>query len=67
MKKQSSAIVSENHLLTESDACAYLRIRPRQLYTWRKQGLIPYIKIGKALRFRKADVDAALERMRIAG
>jgi excisionase family DNA binding protein len=28
-------------------------------------GLIPYLKIGRAVRFRKAEVDAALERMRI--
>jgi excisionase family DNA binding protein len=66
MNQQSSATPSEDHLLTESDICAYLRIRPRQLYTWRMQGLIPYFKIGKALRFRKADVDAALEQLRIA-
>jgi hypothetical protein len=28
-------------------------------------GLIPYIKIGKAVRFRVAEVAAAIERMRI--
>jgi excisionase family DNA binding protein len=66
MNQQSSATPSEDHLLTESDICDYLRIRPRQLYTWRMQGLIPYFKIGKALRFRKVDVDAALEQLRIA-
>jgi len=54
-------------LLTEAEVCDYLRIRPRQLYTWRREGLIPYIKIGKALRFRRADIDAALEKLRIAG
>jgi predicted DNA-binding transcriptional regulator AlpA len=27
--------------------------------------LIPYFKIGRAVRFRKSDVDAALERMRM--
>ena len=67
MNQQSSATPADDHLLTEPEVCDYLRIRPRQLYTWRKQGLIPYIKIGKALRFRKAAVDAALERMKIVG
>jgi len=67
MNQQSSAPHADHNLLTESEACAYLRIRPRQLYTWRRQGLIPYIKIGKALRFRMADVDTALERMTIDG
>jgi predicted DNA-binding transcriptional regulator AlpA len=28
-------------------------------------GLIPYFKIGRAARFRKSEVDAALERMRM--
>jgi hypothetical protein len=28
-------------------------------------GLIPYFKLGKAVRFRATDVVAALERMRI--
>jgi excisionase family DNA binding protein len=65
MNQQSSATPSEDHLLTESEICAYLRIRPRQLYTWRTQGLIPHFKIGKALRFLKADVDTALEHLKI--
>jgi hypothetical protein len=28
-------------------------------------GLIPFFKLGKAVRFRVADVAAALERMRV--
>jgi len=28
-------------------------------------GLVPYYKIGRAVRFRKAELDAALERMRM--
>jgi hypothetical protein len=28
-------------------------------------GLIPYFKMGKAVRFRVADVAAAIERMRV--
>ena len=64
MNQQEPAIDQER-LLTEPEVCDYLRIRPRQLYTWRMEGLIPYFKIGKALRFRKADIDAALEKLRI--
>ena len=52
-------------LLTEKDACAYLRVSKRNLYCWRMAGLIPYFKIGRAARFRKSEVDAALERMRM--
>lgn len=66
MKPQVSA-TEQDRLLTEPEACEYLRIRPRQLYTWRMEGMIPYFKIGKALRFRKSDIDATLEKLRIAG
>jgi excisionase family DNA binding protein len=67
MTEQKTATHDENPLLTEPEVCDYLRIRPRQLYSWRMDGLIPYIKIGKALRFRKRDIDVALERMRAPG
>ena len=52
-------------LLTEKDACAYLKVSKRNLYCWRMAGLIPYFKIGRAVRFRKAELDTALERMRM--
>jgi excisionase family DNA binding protein len=52
-------------LLTEKDTCAYLRVSKRNLYCWRMAGLIPYFKIGRAVRFRKTEMDAALERMRV--
>ena len=52
-------------LLTEKDACAHLRVAKRNLYCWRMAGLVPYFKTGRAVRFRKAEVDAALERMRV--
>jgi excisionase family DNA binding protein len=52
-------------LLTEKDTCAYLRVSKRNLYCWRMAGLVPYYKIGRAVRFRKAELDAALERMRM--
>jgi len=52
-------------LLTEKDACAYLRVSKRNLYCWRMAGLMPYFKIGRAVRFRQSELDAALERMRV--
>jgi excisionase family DNA binding protein len=58
---------NEEHasLLTEKQTCSYLNVSKRNLYCWRMAGLIPYFKIGRAVRFRKSEVDAALERMRI--
>ena len=65
METQSSSVRSEEWLMTEGEVCEYLRIKPRQLYAWRIQGFIPYIKIGRALRFRRSEVEAALDRMSI--
>jgi excisionase family DNA binding protein len=50
-------------LMTEKEACAYLRVSKRSLYCWRMAGLIPYIKIGRAVRFRINEVEAALNLM----
>ena len=41
------------------------KLGKRNLYCWRMAGLVPYFKIGRAVRFRKSDLDAALERMRM--
>jgi hypothetical protein len=42
-----------------------IRCVAHQLYNWRMAGLIPYFKMGKAVRFKVADVAAAIERMRV--
>ena len=49
--------------MTERDLCAYLRVSKRNLYCWRMSGLIPYVKIGRAVRFRPSDVENALQQM----
>lgn len=54
-------------LLTDLEACEYLRIRNRQLYAWRIQGLIPFIRIGRALRYRQSDLDRALDALTVGG
>ncbi len=62
MDKQTPANVPlPDGLLTEKEAAAYLRIKVRQLYNWRVSGLIPYIRIGKAIRYRKKAIDHKLE------
>lgn len=61
MFSQSTTMSSRERLLTDLEACEYLRIRNRQLYAWRMQGLIPFIRIGRAIRYRQRDLDAALD------
>jgi hypothetical protein len=65
MDPQPTSPRNELDLLTEQDLASHLKICRRQLYNWRMSGLIPYFKMGKAVRFRVGDVVVALERMRM--
>jgi excisionase family DNA binding protein len=67
METHPSSPRTEIELMTEQELASHLRICRRQLYNWRVAGLIPYFKMGKAVRFRVADVATAIERMRIGG
>ncbi len=48
-------------LLTRQEAMDYLRISKRTLDNLMRKRDIPFIKIGKKVLFRKADIDAWLE------
>ena len=65
MDTQLRPIDSGNPLLTDEEACNYLRIRQRQLYSWRMQGVIPFIRIGRSIRYRLRDLDAAIDAMTV--
>jgi excisionase family DNA binding protein len=65
METHQSSPRTELDLMTEQELATNLKVCRRQLYNWRMAGLIPYFKMGKAVRFRVADVAAAIERMRI--
>ena len=65
METHPSSPRTEIELITEQELASHLKICRRQLYNWRVAGLIPYFKMGKAVRFRVADVAAAIESMRI--
>ena len=62
MNAQSPVVGGEDRLLTEKEAAEYLRVKPRQLYNWRMAGYVPFMRIGKALRYRKSAVDKTLDR-----
>ena len=67
METHPSSTRTELDLMTEQELARHLKICRRQLYNWRVAGLIPYFKLGKAVRFRVTDVATAIERMRIGG
>ena len=55
----STARIRLHHVHSNLKACDC------QLKNWRDGGLIPYFKMGKAVRFRVADVATAIELMRV--
>ena len=63
MEPQQNESRGYEPLMTEKEMAAYLRIRPRQLFNWRADGLVPFIRIGRAIRYRRTAVDAALEQL----
>ncbi len=52
-----------SELLTREEAAAYLGLRPQTLAVWfcRGQYDLPVLKVGRAVRYRRSDLDAWLE------
>ncbi|QEL14653.1 helix-turn-helix domain-containing protein [Limnoglobus roseus] len=52
--------IPEQHLLTEDEAANLLRVKPNTLATWRMSGRynLPFVRVGRAIRYRAADVTA---------
>ena len=50
-------------LLTNEEAASYLGITPNSLEVWRctKRYTIPYIRLGRLIRYRKYDLNAFLK------
>ncbi|MBI4679138.1 MAG: helix-turn-helix domain-containing protein [Elusimicrobia bacterium] len=58
--------MAEKRLFTVEEAAYYLGLTKTTLYTWTCQKKIPHVKIGRALRFDKAELDAWVEAKKIA-
>jgi excisionase family DNA binding protein len=50
-------------LLTREEAAAYLGIRAQTLAVWAsaQRYALPYVKVGRLVRYRRRDLDAFLE------
>lgn len=53
------ASLLRSDLLNTEQAAAYLGVTPRTLEVWRctKRHAIPYIKVGRLVKYRKAELD----------
>ena len=52
-------MVSE--VMTVSEVAQYLRVNPQTVYRKAKAGELPALRIGRAIRFRKSELDAWLD------
>lgn len=54
--------LTESPLFTRKKAADYLGIKPHTLAVWActKRHPLPYIKVGRLVKYRKADLDAFL-------
>ncbi len=43
-------------LLTPQEMARVLGVQPSTIYQWTHQGFIPYVKIGKFVRFKEGEV-----------
>ena len=51
-------------LMTVNDAARYLAVSVSTLYGWVYQRRIPFVKMGRALRFELVDLDSFIQRNR---
>ena len=55
----------ESRLITIKEAASYLAVSVSTLYGWVWQRRIPYIKMGRALRFDRADLEQFVQANRV--
>lgn len=44
-------------ILTVSEVAQYLRVNPQTVYRKARAGELPVVRIGRAIRFRKSELD----------
>lgn len=51
----------EERLLTTNEACEFLRCSKPTLHRWKKNGTIPFIRIGSNIRYKQTDLEKLIE------
>jgi len=62
--KLSGSGLANEALLDETQAAQYLNVEARTLAVWRSTGRydLPFVKIGRCVRYKKSDLDAWIEK-----
>lgn len=56
-------VLAADPVLTKKELAERLRIGTRTVDTWMRRGVVPYMKIGKSVRFRWSEVESYLARL----
>jgi len=57
--------LTANELLTIEEAAAFLRIPKGTIYNWTSQKRIPFIKVGRGLRFSRPALEGWLTTLEV--
>ena len=60
---------TQSNLLDTDEAAVYVGVTPRTLEVWRcvKRHAIPYIKVGRLVKYKRSALDAWLESRTVGG
>ena len=60
---------AQSQLLTREEAAAFLGLKPQTLAVWAtaKRYHLPMIRVGSRVRYRRADLEAFLDRRTVNG
>lgn len=56
--------MNNEQLMSVRQVADYLQLNQTTVYAWAQQGVLPGYKLGKAWRFRPAEIEAWLEEQR---
>ena len=57
VKKIPKGDLKEDSLMTAEDVCKYLQISTRTCQNMRNSRMVPYVKVGKKILFRRSDIN----------
>lgn len=53
--------MEEKELLTTTEVAKWLKVAESTIRKWVHYGFIPYVKLGRAVRFREKDIEVWIE------
>jgi excisionase family DNA binding protein len=65
--KTSAASPIGSQLLTDKSVAEKINVSMRTVIDWRNAGKIPFIRIGRSIRYRPESIRALLEKLEIGG